>query len=459
MQILKYLIESFDMINSTDHQGNTALHVAAYRGQLAAVEALLSASPSSVHLKNKAGETFLHKAVSGFQALAFKRLDRQIELLRQLVCGKVFNIQDIINAKNNEDRTTLHVAIIGNVHTDLVQLLMTAKSIDVNVTDADGMTPLDYLRQRPRSASSDVLIRQLISAGGMFGSQDYNTRKVIVSRLKMQGNGSSSPGSSFRISDTEIFLYTGIENISDGSAEHGSTGLMSPASLELTPYESAVENRSSFASAKPSSVNNAAQIFKQVLNWPRIKDKWPQKVKKSVGDHEGSNVESNKNSSDVDPPTPLRKRFSKPSSPSNNNKRTLSVRSNQSSPSAKKKLASGIRNGVMQAVPQITVPHRSRSSSFSKSSISSPTSLDKQKGICIEGDIAGPSCSNQVEIDGPNPNSVKQKQQQQQGNANSTKRLKSQYFCFGTAGVSVKSPVSRQQQNSQSYKRPVALVA
>ncbi|GMN42677.1 hypothetical protein TIFTF001_011875 [Ficus carica] len=455
VEILKYLAESFDMISSTDHQGNTALHVAAYRGQLAALEALISASPSSIHLKNNAGETFLHKAVSGFQALAFRRLDRQIDLFRQLVCGKVFNIQDIINAKNNEERTALHVAIVGNVHADLVQLLMTAKSIDVNVIDADGMTPLDYLRQRPRSASSDVLIRQLISAGGMFGSQDYNARKVIVSRLKMQGNGSSSPGSSFRISDTEIFLYTGIENVSDASADHGSAGLMSPASLELTPYDSAIENRSSFTSAKPSSVNNAAQIFKQVLNWPRSKDKRSRKNKKSVRDHEGANIETNKtcnSSSDVDPPTPLRKRFSKPSSPSNNNKRTLAVRSNQSSPSAKKKLASGIRNGVMQAIPQIKVPHRSsRSSSFSKSSISSPSSLDKQKGICIEGDIAGPSCSNKV-VDGSNPNLAKQ------NNANS-KRLKSQYFCFGTAGVSVKSPVSRQHQNNQSYKRPVPLVA
>lgn len=448
MQILKYLIESFDMINSTDHQGNTALHVAAYRGQLAAVEALVSASPSSIYQKNNAGETFLHKAVSGFQTLAFRRLDRQMELLRQLVSGKVFNIKDIINAKNNEDRTALHVAIIGNVHSDLVQLLMTAESINVNVTDVDGLTPLDYLRQRPRSASSDILIRQLMSAGGIFGSQDYNARKVIVSRLKMQGNGNSSPGSSFRISDTEIFLYTGIENASDGSGGHGSP--VRSSAFEPSPYDSATENRSSFTSAKPSSVNNATQLLKQVLHWPRIKDKRPQKLKKTVDD-EGS-MDSNKivNTSD-NAPTPLRKRFSKPSSPTNH-KRTLSVRSNQSSPSAKKKLASGIRHGVMQAVPQITVPRRSsRSSSFSKSSISSPSSLDKQKGVCFETDIAGPSCSNQV-VDNANananPNLIKQ------GNPPHNKRLKSQYFCFGTAGVSVKSPVSR-----HSLKRPVPSVA
>ncbi|KAM6549648.1 hypothetical protein CsatB_021324 [Cannabis sativa] len=473
VEILKYLTKSFNLSNSTDNQGNTALHVAAYRGQLAAVEALITASPSSIHQKNNAGETFLHKAVSGFQTLAFRRLDRQIELLRQLVSGKAFNIKNIINAKNNENRTALHVAIIGNAHSDLVQLLMTAESIDVNVTDIDGMTPLDYLRQRPPSASSDILIRQLISAGGIFGCQNYNARKVIVSRLKMQSNGNSSPGSSFRISDTEIFLYTGIENASDGSGGGGdhviSPVISAAVSIDLTsPYDySANENnRSSFtsSSAKTSSVNNATvQLLKQVLHWPKIKDrtrKKPQKVKKSV-DNDDDDEEAN-NSDNAAAPTPLRKRFSKPTT-TTNNKRALSVRSNQSSPSAKKKLASGIRHGVMQAVPQITVPipHRSsRSSSFSKSSISSPTSLDKQKGVFTENDdIAGPSCSSSTQVhdndnDNDNPSLIKQ------GNNHvhhsHSKRLKSPYFCFGTAGVSVKSPVST---TMHSYKRPVPLVA
>ncbi|KAL5581308.1 hypothetical protein UlMin_013750 [Ulmus minor] len=446
VEVMKYLIANFDIINSTDNQGNTALHVAAYRGQLASVEALISTSPCSIYLRNNAGETFLHKAVSGFQTPAFRRLDRQMELLRKLVSGKVFNIQEIINTKSNDQRTALHMAVIGNVHSDLVQLLMTAQSINVNVTDIDGMTPLDYLKQRPRSASSDILIRQLISAGGIFGCQDYNARKVIASRLKMQGNGSSSPGSSFRIADAEIFLYTGIENASDASADHGSPG-MSPSSVELSPYDSASENRSSFASIKASSANNTTQRLKKVLLWPRIKDKRPQTFEKPIVDDQGS-MESNKisnSTTDHDPPTPLRQRFSKPLS---NNKRSLAVRSNQSSPSAKKKLASGLKHGVMQAIPHITVPRRSRSSSFSKSEISSPGSIDKQKGILTGSDIAGPSSSNQV-VDDTKPNVVKQ----------NNRRSKSQYLiCFGVSGDSVKSPISRQHHN-QSLKRPVPSLA
>ncbi|KAM1239080.1 hypothetical protein ACFX13_045558 [Malus domestica] len=443
VEVVKYLVASFDIINSTDLQGDTALHVAASRGQLAAAEALILASPSSINARNNSGETFLHKAISGFQSPAFRRLDRQIQLLKQLVCEKAFNIEQIINAKNNEGRTALHTAIIGDVHSDLVQLLMIVQSIDVNARDVDSMTALDYIRQWPRSASSDILIRQLISAGGIFGCQDYNARKAIASRLKTQGDG-GSPGTSFRISDTEIFLYTGIENVTDATADRRSIGINSSPPELISPYPTAENNGSSFASKKPGSVNNAAAQLKRVVGWPQMKPKKHERFKKSVDLGSVESIKICNKSSDDAAPTPLRQRFSRPSVSSvPSNKRTLSVRSNQSSPSAKKRFACGIRRGVMQAIPHITVPRRSRSSSFSKSSsISSPTSLDIQKSVCTETDIAGPSWSNEVADDEP-PNLAKQ------GSLN--KRSRRQYFCFGASRLSVKSPVNRQQQ---SFKHP-----
>ncbi|MBA0666249.1 hypothetical protein Goklo_002686 [Gossypium klotzschianum] len=426
VEVVKYLVASFDIMDSTDEQGNTALHIAAYRGQSAVVEALILASPSLISVTNKAGETFLHLAVSGFQTPAFRRVDRQVNLMKRLVHAKNFSMEDIVNAKNNDGRTALHMAIIGNVHTDLVELLMSAKSINVNIRDADGMTPLDLLKQRPHSASSDILIRHLISAGGMFGCQDYTARRAIASHIKMQGHG-SSPGTSFRISDTQIFLYTGVETTSDAS-DLGSGGKSRSSS---TDFDSADENRKSSVDKKPagSSMNNAAQRLKSVLHWPRMKDQKPKRMNGSYSE---------------ETPIPLRQRFSKPSSLPNN-KRTLSVRSGQSSPIAKKKLASGIIHGVMQAMPQITIPRRSRSSSFSKSSVSSPSSMDKQKGIFIEGDITGPSCSN-PSLDDEKPDTMKQRPMK--------KGLRSQYFCFGGSGLAVKNPVSRQRQSQTSAANP-----
>ncbi|KAM7268162.1 hypothetical protein ACFE04_010328 [Oxalis oulophora] len=431
VEVVRDLVSSYDIINSTDDQGNTALHVAAFRGQLAVVKALILASPSVVSLKNKAGETFLHMAVSGFQSPSFRRLDRQIELAKKLLDGKFFNMEEIINIKNKDERTALHMAIIGNVHSDLVQLLMSCKSINVNIRDGSNMTPLDIIRQRPRSPSSDIIIRKLISAGGIFGCQDYTSRKAIASHIKMQGCG-NSPGTSFRVTDTEIFLYTGIEIPSDDSCDPSPVG-ESSSSTEMNQFDSSNENQRPRATHKrTSSMNLAAQKLISVLPWARMKMARHEK-KKSV-----DSLESHKKlSSSGSPPTPLRQRFSKPSPlPVPNNKRTLSVRSNHTSPTARKRFASGLRHGVIEAVPQISVHGRSRSSSFSKSSLSSPTFMDyKQKGICIDTDIAGPSCAKKLFDDEP----------PKQGH--SRRKSRSQYFCFGASGLSVKSPVSKHRQS------------
>ena len=159
MQVVKDLVASFDIISSRDNQGNIALHVAAFRGHLSVVEALIIACPSSSTLTNNSGDTFLHMAVAGFRTPGFRRLDRQMELVKQLVSGTIANIQEIINLRNNDGRTALHMAVIGNMHSNLVELLMTVRSINLNIRDADGLTPLDLLRQHPRSASSEILIK------------------------------------------------------------------------------------------------------------------------------------------------------------------------------------------------------------------------------------------------------------------------------------------------------------
>ncbi|CAL5325627.1 unnamed protein product [Camellia sinensis] len=342
VEVVKDLIASFDIINSTDKYGNTALHVASYRGQLAVVEALILVSPSSIYITNKDGETFLHMAVSGFQTPSFRRLDRQIELMTQLVCGKLFDTEDIINAKNNDGRTALYLAIIGNIHSDLVEQIMSVRSIDVNDYNSNGMTPLDLLQKHPRSASSDILTRQLISGGGISYGQDYTASRTIASHLRMRSMGR-------------------FENASDTSD---------------STIEDCNESNSNYK--KLASINYAAERLKRLLHWPKMKERKNKMPKKMVD----GNADEN--------PIPLRQRFA--SFP--NNKRTVSLRSSLPSPNAKKKFASGIL--VQGVMPDLAVPRLLFSSSFSESSISSPECLDKQKCDYVRSDIAGPSCSNQI---------------------------------------------------------------
>lgn len=439
VEVVKDLAASFDIITSTDNQGNTALHVAAYRGYLAVVDILILSSSSLASLKNNYGDTFLHMAVAGFRTPSFRRLDRQIELMKQLVCGKIVNMQDIINVRNNDGRTALHMAVIENIHGNLVELLMTVPSIDLNIRDADGMTPLDILKQRPRSASSEILIKQLISAGGISNCQDHKARSALVSHLKMQGIG-ISPGTSFRIPDAEMFLYTGIEIPSDASCDQASMEL-SICSDEI----SQIDSRNSLDSKKPGSVNYAARRLKFLLRWPLRKEK--KAASRELRDDDDSLESFSINRNLEDNLIPLRQKFSGVSY-FPNIKRSVSIRSNLPSPSTKKKFSAGLMHGVIKAMPHLTVVSQSPSSSLSRSSLSSsPNSIDKQKGI----DIPRPSCST-LSLNGKAPPQMNYRED------SFNKKLMNQYFCFGAQAVAVKDSVSYVQPD-QSYKHLSSLVA
>ncbi|KAK9067356.1 hypothetical protein SSX86_014683 [Deinandra increscens subsp. villosa] len=418
VEVVKYLISSFEIINSTDKQGNTALHTAAYKGQLSTVEVLIQAHPCSIHSRNNAGETFLHKAVAGFQTASFRRLDRQIALMKQLVCVKSFKIEETINARDNEGRTPLHLAISGNLHSDLVELLMIAGSLDVNVRDNNGMAPLDLLKQRPGSASSELLTRQLISAGATLSSQDYTARKLFASRLKMSGSGGgASPGTSFKLSDSEVFSFTGMGSTASTGYGTPTFSMHSPEPSQLDSSSNSNSN-SNVESNAPKKNTQKGKGIQRFLRWIRT-------IKKGK---QGSVLTKNFN----EIPVPLRQQYSNSSSSLPNNKRTLAARSNLPSPTVKKKLASGLVDGVMQGMPNLT--RGSRSHSFSKSSLSTENSLDnKHKGI----DFVGSLSSNLMFDDGVD---------EEQGVVNS-RPLANQWPCFGGPRIPGEGSSGDQQQN------------
>uniref|UniRef100_A0A1J3GGW2 Putative ankyrin repeat protein n=1 Tax=Noccaea caerulescens TaxID=107243 RepID=A0A1J3GGW2_NOCCA len=418
-QVVKELVASYGLMDAIDNQGNTALHVAAYRGYADLVDALISASPSLVTARNNAGDTFLHAGISGFRTPAFERLDKHTELMNRLITSAASKSPcDVVNYRNNEGRTALHMAISGNVPLEFVEMLMSVKSIDINIKDASGMTPLDLIRHKPQYPTSDILFRRLVSAGGMFSCRDQSITSVVASHLKDRGNF-YSPGARFRTSDAEIFLSTGLEVVSEKIVvpRHVRS---SSCSIEVGRINMTDEEHH----LKKCRNNSATERLKSVFHWPRTK----KQPGHSKNDSEMSAVTCTALETQ-ESHVPLRQRFSKSSNSSpaqpNNNKRTLSVRSNHSSPRAKKK-----RSG----------PVRSRSSSFSKISIhssstsSSSSMVDlKQKGVLIDANIAGPSGVNQ-------PEQVKSKLTEKQGSVR--RRLKSRYFCFGASALSVKTPAA-----------------
>ncbi|PKU81636.1 kinase D-interacting substrate of 220 kDa [Dendrobium catenatum] len=426
VEVVNDLIAAYNIIESRDNQGNTSLHVAAFRGHLPIVEALLSASPSLSYFKNNSGDTFLHMAIAGFRTPGFRRLDRQMELMKHLIYGNIINIQAIINIQNNDGRTALHVAVIGNLQCNLVEVLMTIPSIKLNIQDIDGMTPLDLLCRRPHSASSDILVKLLVSAGGISHLKDLKAKAAIVTQVKMQSGIGNSPGTSFRISDGEIFLYTGIE-ASEASGRPSSSSSIGKNELQLPHFEPIEENNEHSDKKKASSsVNSAARRLKILLRWPRRKEK------KTDDD---SMTLLKKWSEREETPTPLRQRFLKPQSSLINNKRTLAVRTSMPSPTTKKKFAAGLMHGVIQAMPHLA-PSQTRMplSSLSSSLLSSPT-LEKQKGVYEDDEATGDTACSNYTGSSSHRSSFK--------NA----KLMNQYFCFGAQGLALDGSSTNQRQS------------
>ncbi|KAK9063503.1 hypothetical protein SSX86_017373 [Deinandra increscens subsp. villosa] len=396
-QVVKYLLESYEIINSTDSQGNTALHVAAYNGHLHVVELLISSSPALTAVTNNYGDTFLHTAVAGFRTPGFRRVDHQIELMKHLVSGKIVNIEDLVNVQNNDGRTALHIAVIENIHSDLVELLMSVRYIDLNIRDVDRMTPLDVLKQRPVSASSEILIKRLISAGGISNYNDYMTRTALASHLKTHGIG-GSPGTSFRVPDPEIIFYICADNDKDKESIY---------SGELSQFGSPARSSSGLRTREPGT--SATRRLKLLFGLTQ---------KKKEDDRDSLDSFSLRNNRFENWPVSIRERCSKGGS-FRGSKRVFGP-----SPSTKKKFSAGLNHGVLQV--------HSPSSQFSGSSWSSGS--DDELGPSRVGTKTfGRSSTN------PWANSGKQKFHRRQSSL--SKVLMNQVFCFGAQGIAVEEPV------------------
>ncbi|CAI0426107.1 unnamed protein product [Linum tenue] len=438
VEVVKELIASYHIITSTDHNGNSALHVAAYRGHLPVVEALIQECPSLTSLTNIHGDTFLHMAVSGFRTPGFRRMDKQIELMEKLNSGGgIVNIQEVINVKNNDGRTPLHIAVFENIQSSLVELLMTVPSINLNVKDADGMTPLDLLREiRPRSAASEILIKQLVSAGGVSGRRHNIT--AIVSQLRGIG---MSPGTSFRIPDGEIFLHTGVEHAaaSDFSRELGTSADYSSA---LSQQDASVDDLEKKASStRPGNkVSSAAKRLKALLQLPKkkkkAKDQKDPTVVAKLTDDEASSIESfHLCRSYEECPIPLRKKYSKLA--------TFNGNGNLPSPLTRSRFAAGLMHGVINARPHFS-DQSTPPSPFSavSSSACSPASSNRDKNLVKSATFSSKLMN------------------RKQGSFNA--KLMNQYLSFGAQGLGVDGGDSVNRKpgyEDYTHRRPTSLAA
>ncbi|KAK9689853.1 hypothetical protein RND81_09G086000 [Saponaria officinalis] len=237
IEVVKDLTKRYDIIGMTDNHGNTELHVAAYKGHSSVVETLILASPTLVTSRNDDGDIFLHMTVAGFRSPRFHRIKQQIELVKTLANNKLITSENIVNITNNVGRTALHVAVAMNIHCDVVDILMSFRSVNLYIRDIDGFTPLDLLKRRPKTAPSVI-----------------------------QGIG-TSPGTSFRFRDSDLLSCTGDGNESDFSCEPPSSRFSSCSSEQITSHFE------SETSKNRHLTNSASKRFKFRLQLPMRVDR------------------------------------------------------------------------------------------------------------------------------------------------------------------------------------------
>ncbi|XP_026401503.1 ankyrin repeat-containing protein BDA1-like isoform X2 [Papaver somniferum] len=136
---------------------STPLHYATVEGRIGVINELISCCEESFEDVTIRDETALHLAVKNNQ---FEALKIMVDMLRQLNKG------EILNKKDQEGNTVLHLATSSKQREAVELLLMKAPSstpLEVNLMNKSNLTALDYLLilpMEPNDRDIEAMLRQ-----------------------------------------------------------------------------------------------------------------------------------------------------------------------------------------------------------------------------------------------------------------------------------------------------------
>ncbi|BFG31263.1 hypothetical protein CerSpe_175370 [Prunus speciosa] len=158
--VLRLLDVDRGLVRVSGREGMTPLHYVAKEGNIELLLVFLSACPKSFEDVTIRNETALHIALKNGKAEAFEVL---VRCLTHACYEEVHQLEKrILNWKDDDGNTLLHIATIRN-QPEEVQLLLNSK-VDVNAKNSDGLTALDIIQHQ--SSSDNIRIRTMLCCVG-----------------------------------------------------------------------------------------------------------------------------------------------------------------------------------------------------------------------------------------------------------------------------------------------------
>ena len=142
-------------LNRLDKYGRTPLFYAIINKNVAIAQQLIK-NGASTRLKDHTKNTLMHYAVC--QNIQDNNLNKQKEIIN--FCLK--NTQEL-NAKNNFGNTPVHLALLGNIHQELLEILFSNVSLNFSLKNKKGETLQSILKEKPACQNRER-ITQLIDA-------------------------------------------------------------------------------------------------------------------------------------------------------------------------------------------------------------------------------------------------------------------------------------------------------
>ena len=165
-------------INSPNSKGDTCLHYVAYKGNYKMIS-LFSNYNIFPQLKNKQGNTVMHKAAQGNQPLPFIFYNQKYNVSAiegnkdgstplhwacfigsEVSFNFIINYYDDINIQDNDGFTPLHLAVVSE-KTEIVKKLL-QKGANKEIRDLKGRTPKLLAEEKGKDIIADMLKEKMI---------------------------------------------------------------------------------------------------------------------------------------------------------------------------------------------------------------------------------------------------------------------------------------------------------